>query len=105
MISVGVIGASGKMGSQVVSAVLNDVETKLVCAIDKFNIGKEIIPNLFINDDIEKTIINTKPDIVVDFTQPDIIFDNIQKYMNLKVKSVIGTTGLTLNQINEIKKI
>lgn len=105
MINVGVVGASGKMGEQVVNAVLSDNETELICAVDKFGAGGEIVPDLFIKEDIEEAIKETKPDIVVDFTQPSTVFENIQKYMNLQVKSVIGTTGLTLEQINEIEKI
>lgn len=105
MIKVGVIGASGKMGKQVVSAVLADKELVLVCAVDKFNIGQEIAPSVKIQDDIKKALTDTKPDIVIDFTQPSTIFENIKTYLDLHVKSVIGTTGLKKEQIQEIEKI
>ena len=35
LIKVGVTGANGKMGRQVVSSVLADSETSLVCAVDR----------------------------------------------------------------------
>ena len=105
LIKVGVIGAQGKMGKTVVSAVLNDNELELVCAVDKFNVGFEIAPSIKIQDDIKKALIETKPDIVVDFTQPSSIFENIKTYLDLNVKSVIGTTGLKKEQLEEIEKL
>ncbi len=105
MIKTGVIGASGKMGKQVISAVIADSELELVCAVDKFNVGQEVLKGVKIQDDIKKAIMETKPDIVVDFTQPSTIFENIKTYMDLHVKSVIGTTGLTNEQLEEIEKI
>ncbi|MBR2069192.1 MAG: 4-hydroxy-tetrahydrodipicolinate reductase [Candidatus Gastranaerophilales bacterium] len=105
MIKVGVVGAAGKMGQQVVSEVLADKELALVCAVDKFYVGKEITPNVVIKDDIKEALKESNPDIIVDFTQPSVVFENIKIYMDLKVKSVIGTTGLKKEQIEEIEKI
>ncbi|MBQ8476105.1 4-hydroxy-tetrahydrodipicolinate reductase [bacterium] len=105
MIKTGVIGAAGKMGIQVVSAVLNDNETELVCAVDKFNKGKELSPNVKIEDDIKTALTTAKPDIVVDFTQPDTIYNNIKIYQELKIKSVIGTTGLKDSELQEIEEL
>ena len=105
MIKIGVTGALGKMGKQVVSAVLADDELELVCAVDKLNIGFEVAPGVKIQDDIKKAISDTKPDIMVDFTQPSVIYDNIKTYLNLKTKAVIGTTGLKEEQIKDIEKM
>lgn len=105
MIKVGVIGASGKMGKTVVGAVLADDELELICAVDKFGVGENITPNVKIEDNLEYAIVNSKPDIVVDFTQPSIVFENIKTYLKLRIKSVIGTTGLKKEQIEEIEKL
>lgn len=105
MIKVGVIGASGKMGKTVVSAVLNDENTELVCAVDKYNVGFEIAPSVKIQYDIKEAILETKPDVVIDFTQPSTIYENIKIYLDLKIKSVIGTTGLKKEQIEEIEQL
>ena len=104
MIKVGVIGAKGKMGSQVVQTVLNDPNLELICAIDKFGCNEKI-NNIVIQDNLEKTLQETKPDIVVDFTQPSVIFENIKIYQKNNIKSVIGTTGLSNEQIQEIEKL
>jgi len=112
MIKVAVTGALGKVGREVVKTVFESEETTLVAAIDKFETGKDIGEVLFnqkygvvISDDIEKTFSDVKPDVVVDFTQPSIIFENAKKYMNLGVRPVIGTTGLKPEQIAELKKL
>ena len=92
MIKVSVIGALGKMGATVVKAVNEDSELELLSALDR-------------GDNIVHELSQNKPDIVVDFTQPSTVFENIKLYQSLKLKSVIGTTGLSDTQIDEIKKL
>ena len=103
MINIGVIGACGKMGSEVIKAVLNDNVCNLVCAVDVFNVGAKVTEEISIVGDVEHALIQSKPDIVVDFTQPDSIFNNINLYLKLGIKSVIGTTGLSDEQLKEIE--
>lgn len=102
MIKVGVIGALGKMGSTVIKAIQADTDTELILAVDKFGTGKTI-DGLEIKTDLETALSVVKPDVVVDFTQPDTIYNNIKIYQNYKIKSVIGTTGLMAEQIQEIE--
>ena len=104
MIKVGVAGASGKMGKEVVKLVLTNPEFELACAIDKYNVGSPV-GDTVIEDDIEKAIVKSKPDIVVDFTQPSCVFENINKYLKNKTKALVGTTGLTKEQIEKIEII
>ena len=105
MIKLGVIGANGKMGREVVKLALSDENFELVCTVDKFGVNSNINEKIKIEDDINKAIVNHKPDIVVDFTQPSTIFENIKTYINQKTKSVIGTTGLNMEQIKEIEEM
>lgn len=105
MIKVGVVGANGKMGTQVVKTVISEPELELACAIDKFGEGQNVYQNVVIEGDLKKSLLANKPDVVVDFTQPSVIFENIKTYMELKVKAVIGTTGLSNEQLDEIKKM
>lgn len=112
MIKVAVTGALGKVGKEVVKTVFENEETQLVAAIDKFEVGKDVGDILFnksfnviISDDIEKEFGNSKPDVVVDFTQPSVIFENTKKYLNMGVSAVIGTTGLKPEQIKELKNL
>ncbi len=109
MIKVGVTGALGKMGTEVIKAVIANHETKgemtLVMAVDKFETGKNIYGDVVIESDLKKALEASKPDIVVDFTQPSVVFENAKTYLNAKVKPVIGTTGLTIEQIRELETL
>ncbi len=105
MIRTGVVGAMGKMGQEVVKTVISDPELELVCAVDKFETGKNVYGNVNIESDILKAIEINKPDVVVDFTQPSVIFENAKIYLKNKVKTVIGTTGLSSDQISELKEL
>ena len=100
MIKVGLVGALGKMGKEVVKAVLNAEDTQLVMAVDIMGVasdigvaavGKEC--GVLIESDIETAIKSKQPDVIVDFTQPSTIYEHVCLYMKNKVKSVIGTTG------------
>lgn len=102
MIKVGVVGACGKMGKEVVKLAQNCFD--FVLAVDKFAAGEKI-NNIEIKDNLLTAINEAKPDVVVDFTQPSVVFENIKIYQKTKTKAVIGTTGLSVEQIEEIKKM
>lgn len=110
MIKVAVAGVLGKMGSEVVKAVNDDKNTVLTGAVDIKEIGKDSgiavlnsENNVKIVDDISK--FSEMPDVIVDFTQPSAIFENAVKYIKNGIKPVIGTTGMTSEQINELKSL
>ena len=114
-----VSGALGKMGSEVVNAVLNSSECKLVGAIDidKKNNGKNIsqLLNLkssevFVSNDLEGSLCAISQDyrnkdlkpVLVDFTHPDSVFDNTRSAIAYGISPIIGTTGLSPLQINDL---
>lgn len=97
MIKVAVCGALGKMGREVVEAVKNCELTELSAKID------------IAGDDTYKSIEEAHKschiDVLVDFTQPASIFENAKYCLNNGIKIVIGTTGLTDEQIAELQKL
>jgi len=109
VIKAGVTGALGKMGSEVIKTIISNSENKhemeLVCAVDKFGAGQNVFQSVNIEGDLAKAIEASKPDVMVDFTQPSCVFENAKTYLNMKVKSVIGTTGLKKEQIEELKNL
>lgn len=112
MIKVGVVGALGKMGKEVVRAVYNAEDMELVMAVDISGVGTDagiasVSKNtgVLIESDIETAISTKKPDIIVDFTQPKDIYSHVCTYIKNGVKSVIGTTGLKDEEIENIKKL
>lgn len=112
MIKVLVVGACGKMGAEVVKSVLKQDNMQLVGAVDILNEGLDI-GSLVINKEIgikiqtnlETAIKLTQPDVAIDFTQPSAIFNNAKIFINNRVKPVIGTTGLSDDQVAELKKL
>ena len=108
-IKVLVSGASGRMGREVCKAVLKDSELQLVGAVDKMNIGKDIGAlagfepiNITVQDELSAGINSCKPQVVVDFTAPATVMDNIRKTLAAGVHMVVGTTGLTPENLQEI---
>lgn len=97
MIKVAVCGALGKMGQEVVQAVTECPDTELVAKID--------IASSEMYHHIEDAARVTDIDVLVDFTQPKSIFENAKYCLNNGIKIVIGTTGLTDEQIEELKKL
>jgi len=112
MIKVIVSGACGKMGKEVINAVNSANDMELVGAIDINNVGEDIGKIAFgqengikIFSNLKDTIISTKADIVVDFTQPSSAFNNVKTIIEAGARPVIGTTGLKEAEINELKSL
>ena len=96
MIKIAVCGANGKMGQEVVKAVNEADDMTLAAKID-------------IKDGEFATIKDAKNsveiDVLIDFTQPKSIYENALYCLNNNINIVIGTTGLTDEQIDELKKL
>lgn len=105
MIKVAVVGACGKMGREVIKMVNSEPDFRLVCAIDKLNTGENISKGIHIESDLKSALKVHEIDVIVDFTQPSTIFENIKIYMEENIKAVIGTTGLSTLEIEEIQRL
>ena len=97
MIKVAVCGAMGKMGKEISLAVEECPQTELVAKIDIASDGM-----YHSIDDAHRV---EEIDVLVDFTQPKSIFENAKYCLNNGIKIVIGTTGLSDEQIAELKKL
>lgn len=111
MINILVNGACGRMGQAVVKTVIEDNELNLVAAVDIAG-GKDAgelvglkANGVIIETDLKEAINSKKPQVMVDFTRPDVVFDNVKTALELKVAPVVGTTGLTDEQKKELEKI
>ena len=96
MTNIAVCGANGKMGQEVIKAVNNAKGLTLVAKID-------IKDGEFAS--IKDAKESVKIDVLVDFTQPKSIYENALYCLNNGINIVIGTTGLTDEQIAELKKL
>lgn len=110
-IKVAVAGASGRMGREVVKMVLADPELELVAAVARStqdtDAGRLVGLNpcgVMVTNDLELTLVETKPDVMVDFTTPQSAVANTALAIKHKVRPVMGTTGFTPQDIEELDK-
>lgn len=111
-IKVAVAGAGGRMGREVVKMVLEDESLQLVAAIAPSSTGNDAaalagLPNcgVPVTADLELTLVEAKPDVMVDFTTPHTVLNNTKLAIKHKVRPVIGTTGFTPEQIAELDNL
>ena len=91
MIKVGVLGARGRMGAEVVKAVTDATDLELVAAID-------------LGDSLE-TLKSSGAQVVVDFTTPDSVMANLEFLANNGIHAVVGTTGFDAASIATLEKL
>jgi 4-hydroxy-tetrahydrodipicolinate reductase len=89
IIKVGVLGARGKVGSEICAAVEAAADTELVAGIDA-------------GDDIA-TLVSAGAEAVVDFTHPDVVMDNLEFCISHGIHAVVGTTGWTPGRITALE--
>lgn len=111
-IKVLVSGACGKMGQEVVKTVLDDPGLALASAVDVRNLNKDIGSvigrepvGVMIRNDLATAIDLDKPEVMVDFSTPMTVMNNIRAALRAKVHAIIGTTGLTPDDLEEISKL
>ena len=111
MITVVVSGAAGKMGQESCRAVLKAQDMKLVGVVDPTGAGTELSKiigletDLVIQGDLATALQQLKPDVVVDFTNPEVVFANAKTCLENGVRPVIGTTGMSGEQIQALKEL
>jgi 4-hydroxy-tetrahydrodipicolinate reductase len=79
MINVGVLGARGRMGAEVVNAVNASPDCELVAALD-------------LGDSLDQ-LVSSGAHVVVDFTTPDAVMGNLEFLITHGIHAVVGTTG------------
>lgn len=92
-IRVAVAGAKGRMGSEVVRAVNGSPD------------DMELVAQIDAGDDLAATLSVIAPDVLVDFTIPDVVMPNIRIALAAKVIPLVGTTGLTPENIAEVARL
>lgn len=114
-IPVVVNGAAGKMGREVIKAVAQAPDLTLVGAVD-YNptyLGKDVgevagcgeleVP---IVNDLQSALLMASQEkhksVMVDFTHPDSVYDNVRSAIAYGVRPVVGTTGLSPEKIQDL---
>ncbi len=91
-ITVAVAGASGRMGRETVAAVQAEADLELVAQISR-------------GDSLAGILAAKKPNVLVDFSVPDSIVDSIETALIQGVVPIVGTTGLSLSDIDIIREL
>lgn len=109
VIRVAVSGAGGRMGREVVNAVLEAApEFELVGAADPAFVGRSVsdalglASDVVIEKDLDSMLTSVSADAVVVFSLPSTVMDDIRVSMRAKAVPVIGTTGITPENLREI---
>ncbi len=89
-------GATGKMGREVCKAVQSASDLILAGGVDS---SGRSLASVDMFTDLNKALDITRPDVVVDFTTPQAIEASMEICFARNVPMVIGTTGLSLEEI------
>ncbi|NMN94167.1 4-hydroxy-tetrahydrodipicolinate reductase [Nocardiaceae bacterium YC2-7] len=88
-IRVGVLGANGKVGKAICDAVNAADDLELVATVDQ-------------GDPIEQ-FVESDAEVVVDFTHPDVVMDNLKFLVANGIHAVVGTTGFDDDRLDEVR--
>lgn len=84
-------GAEGKMGKVTQTAICKEPDFKLVACAGR-------------KDNLADLIKKSHADVVIDFTLPECVFENAKTIINNNARFVIGTSGLTLEEIEQLRQ-
>ncbi len=104
MINIAVSGASGRMGQRLIALIKSADDLNLSGAIerkDSVSIGKLASESIRITDDPRNAIKNS--DILIEFSTPAATMKHLSLVKDLSKKMVIGSTGLTDENVEDIK--
>src|SRR5215472_3015767 len=87
MIKVGVLGAKGRMGSTVCSTIESAADLELVAGVDVGDAREDL----------------TAADVVVDFTNPAAVMDNLRWCVEHDLAAVVGTSGFGDTKLAEVQ--
>ncbi len=103
-------GALGKMGQEVIKAVSNEPGMQVVGAVDK-EVAKDTLSlpgnagTVSLSANLDQILTSSKPDVLVDFSTAKATMPAVRIAVKQGVNLVIGTTGLTADDVKEIEQL
>ena len=101
-------GALGRVGREVVNALPKQPDMELVGAVDlkagssELKVADSSVP---LASSLESILESSKPDVMVDFTLAQATMPAVRLASKRGVNLVIGTTGLSIDDIGEIERL
>jgi len=103
-LKVGVLGAAGRMGQSVCSAVMQAESLELVAAVDlASDESEEMLESIPITQEISD-FFKAEVDVVVDFTIAEASKSNLPLLAEEGIDVVVGTSGLSDQDVSTIEK-
>lgn len=100
-IGVAVSGAAGQMGRLVARAVVESDDLDLVALYGPGHRGEEVGGAPVIEDPAAVR----EADVVVEFTRPDVVMDNLRRWRELGLHAVVGTSGFTAERLGRLEEL
>ena len=88
-IRVGVLGSKGKVGQAIVAGVQAAADTEFTVGVD---FGEDLA-----------AFVESNTQVVVDFTHPDAVMDNLKFLIDNGIHAVVGTTGFTQERLAQVR--
>lgn len=111
-INIIIAGPRGKMGSEAIQMICNHPDFQLVACIDRKNNGKQLkdIDHLHrlevpIFEALEDCFEKVDAHVFLDLTVPHVGFEHTKIALQHHIRTVIGTSGFTADQITELTDI
>jgi 4-hydroxy-tetrahydrodipicolinate reductase len=106
-------GPRGKMGQEALKMIDDTVNFELVAAVDSKNNGWQVndLPGAphsmraTVYDDLETCLQEVDADVLVDLTRPDIGKKHLETALNHGLRTVIGTTGFTNEDLDRLRAL
>ncbi len=86
---VGVLGAKGKVGATMVQAVEAADDLTFTAGVDA--------------GDALSLFTDSRTEVVIDFTHPDVVMDNLKYLIDNGIHAVVGTTGFTDERVQQVR--
>ncbi|KAF1084586.1 4-hydroxy-tetrahydrodipicolinate reductase [Sporotomaculum syntrophicum] len=112
MIKVAICGVAGRMGREVLKAVLAAEDTELCAAIDIFNDGLDAgtllsgeTLDVKITSNLAEALATSGAEVMVDFTDTRSVGANVITALKAGVRPVVGATGMSADDFAEVSKL
>jgi 4-hydroxy-tetrahydrodipicolinate reductase len=86
---VGVLGAKGKVGATIVAAVEAAEDLTFTAGVDA--------------GDALSLFTDSRTEVVIDFTHPDVVMENLEFLIDNGIHAVVGTTGFTDERLQQVR--
>ncbi len=104
MLKLGISGCAGRMGQRITQLALKDKDIQITTLLESDG-------NPSVGQSLNGVIVTSDPsflkgtEVFIDFTTPEATIRNLKVCELLGVKAVIGTTGMTAEQLREVEAI